>query len=1369
MMRSFLKNYYGIAFEMRYRAILPYWCKWIREIIRFFQFSFFIVDFCTISQVASRPPTFLRILNNTFLLNPWMYFSRISLNVSLICLIIHSLVFWFFSRTAKHIRKGMFVPKSILVVFSIIYDFFSPLIHIQVYFRFNQHIMMLSNAFTLKNVVTFLLNIINLLAFASTDYIAAIFFRPKIFVTRSIIDTYSGCTDQYIFWLKFVLVTSQFALAHNYHVLLEIIVFSILPILIFISLERRISKGIHLSIFGAILADSPLFAFPFVLISTVHPHMILHPSIILFICIVIYAVIFSLYKIFLKKYSYMILNEKYDPPWWLPITNSLVLRYAAETEADMEQFENYMMLRMKQDPEEMIEAIRFLGIFRSQRNRLAEMMSMWKGNSAYYDYQFYVFARVFRSYEENAPQYYINALDHLHRNYLVNLTLFWQARQNKQYLLSFLYAAKASVPHSEIVSFIKYLCFIYQYDPYVHHAYSEIALVAMGEPIKAMLYRRYATALRENSRSVVDPIYRNTARFYPISLEKYADEFIKAGSDSNSKNDNSTNSSVRFHVDQNTIYRDDDTDNSILAMFVQKSKRFRPYGTIIGFIIGFMWVFSFTQEAKRNQFMMMHKVNNIKSRIRSTMNLTTQITAGILIQPILQKYQTKLQENCTKIHKEIHDFAIHYTFSFRDDYYFYSKAFAFVSDFISKASCDDLQNSTKLMIESVRSMRSNYDDFKTNVSFILYNINFIGAYQRYLVYLLIISFFGAFGIVILNFVLATNSLSNIPEHIINFLASKERLSLMLLKKSLEMCDLFKIVIESTRKNPSKPIPVTAIADKRIRVTKYASETSISDGKKSHHVNLSKDAKLTISFIGADQLLRPSQFALMSPFVNSHLASNQTSDSTEDNEDFTESFVSETQEEEYVIPEKLENVDLVSTTIDSTKKEYKNFYNVMIAIYAMPWFTLILVVCYSNIAVRYKQENSFAILDNIVQSIENLHGLPAEMYNNYTVASYKSKFAPEHLIQNISEYSRKLIPVLETADVMNSYSLTALTAWIIFAFAFWIIGSIGVYFFEMTISEGFDSLFHFPIGYLDNLEKPKDEPPEGKMPSNFLEIIITSDSRTIFSISPNCEEILGMQAIDMIGRKYDEIFPLTPGSLRERQFPLNPRKMKKFIESSFQTGRVIRVALYDTTSDNSSKTTFVNNLSKFIPSQIARKLCEERLFPFQLPRGFIIIAIFDSSEFSTSVDNIFVSTHNLLQCYTTVHLLRCEGSCMHFIGSCTDRNVPVLFIRDLITHSKPSRRGLNKDLPSSLFSICVKRSKFSAELNLGDEPFVSEIYEGSDTHVKAAFAVPQNTIFFINDCSKLLSEDEGKDIELIPGIRGSMFEFNEIDKVIDNLL
>ncbi|EAX85630.1 hypothetical protein TVAG_508000 [Trichomonas vaginalis G3] len=343
----------------------------------------------------------------------------------------------------------------------------------------------------------------------------------------------------------------------------------------------------------------------------------------------------------------MILNEKYEPPWWLPLRNSLVMRIATQTTADIKCFELYTTFRMKQNPEEFIEILRFLGIFKSQRSKLFLMLSMWKGNSVYFDYQFYVLSRLFQSYEIPCPKNYIDILDRLHRHYLVTLSLFWQNRFEKNPIKSFVFATKCAFTHTELINLSKYLMFVYQYDANVANAYSEIALIAMGKPLQSVIYRRYATKLYENPGSVVDPIFRRFSNYYPISSEAYNIEISSLNEESKSENDNASSTSrLRFHFDnKSVIYRDEESDNSPMAMFVQKSNRLKRFSIYFSLSFAILWSIIFSRNISLIRSSKLVKIEEAKRLLQLSAEYSVNLTACFIVQPILSSIASSNLQN----------------------------------------------------------------------------------------------------------------------------------------------------------------------------------------------------------------------------------------------------------------------------------------------------------------------------------------------------------------------------------------------------------------------------------------------------------------------------------------------------------------------------------------------------------------------------------------------------------------------------------------------------------------------------------------------------------------------------------------------------
>ncbi|EAY03574.1 hypothetical protein TVAG_042260 [Trichomonas vaginalis G3] len=353
--------------------------------------------------------------------------------------------------------------------------------------------------------------------------------------------------------------------------------------------------------------------------------------------IAMYIVIYIAYNKLVVYYAPSIFEKKVESTHFVPVSNALVLRICAEKEANIDLFENYMLFRMKEDPNEVIEVLRFLGIFKSFRSQLLMMLSMKKCDDSYYNYQFYAFARVFKSYLEPTPQNYIVNLDQMHRSYLVNLSLYWNNRYNGNRFQTLIHGINTAVLHVELISFIKYLCVIYQYDPYIIQSYSEIALVAMGQPKLSAYYKHHFNKLIEHSKPIIDPIFKKMSHYYPISLERYMEETKRSNGDSYNADISYSfeSTALRFHVDDNTIYRDSKSDSSVTAMFVTKNTKLSSFGLLINILLTFVWSGFFIKFDTGDMKNFKNEVIGVYNSLYYFNNLSENLTTGIILPQLL--------------------------------------------------------------------------------------------------------------------------------------------------------------------------------------------------------------------------------------------------------------------------------------------------------------------------------------------------------------------------------------------------------------------------------------------------------------------------------------------------------------------------------------------------------------------------------------------------------------------------------------------------------------------------------------------------------------------------------------------------------------
>lgn len=439
------------------------------------------------------------------------------------------------------------------------------------------------------------------------------------------------------------------------------------------------------------------------------------------------------------------------------------------------------------------------------------------------------------------------------------------------------------------------------------------------------------------------------------------------------------------------------------------------------------------------------------------------------------------------------------------------------------------------------------------------------------------------------------------------------------------------------------------------------------------------------------------------------------------------------------------MELVTKTIENTESNYKILNVNLLLMFIFPWLMTYLIVLYSGIVINFQQNKNLEFMNNIYKDIKEFHILPEKMYKLYMNESNYIKNTKK-MIKQLSKHSRNLPNLVENADVVLSFSLTGWLSWSIFAYVLWIILGCAMYHIEQSLDEGYDSLFHFPTSYIDDIKQEKDSAPQELSADNILEIIITTDTRYIYNVSPNCEQALQIQAIDLIGLKYDDIFVLNQNKLRV--YNNSSKKNKKFIENIRVIGKITRIALYDVSTDNKPKSNIQNVLSKQISPQMAKIFTDNGFNRLSIKNAFVIIAIYDNSDLTHDVDNIFLTTYSLMQCYSTVNLVRIEGCSLYFVCEGLDNAIPLLFIRDLscALNSKKQTNPLWR-------SIVLFRTDFNSQILMSDEPFVSIDYPSIQK--------------VISNCFKYYNQE----IVVYDNYNTQQFEimkFDDIEKIVSQL-
>lgn len=1371
---KFMKIFYEISFELRYRAKLSYWLVWARDIVIFLQYLFFSLNFCSIDQITEGNVTFLKAAHNTLILNSWIYYTATPVYFSILMVIANLSFISYFIYSAFQSKKGKYNPINKLYTFSLVFEFIQPLIQVQNFVRLNMQTMFTLSHFSGANLVSMFFLFFNVLISAAYEYYASVFLQPRLIMINSFLDVISGATSHTLFWCRFMSIHTQIILATRYHYMKEITVFTVYGSLAYYTLFKRIFKGVNYSIFGAVLHDSPLFAHPILMYCHIHDIFSDHMIILAIALVLFYTASYWLYMRAVKYYAPLVFNHRLETSF--PMNAALMIRNVAKREADIEGIQDYMVTRMRDDPDELLEILRFLGIFRSLRSQLLMALSSKKCTNAYYHYQFYAFTRVFKSYSSPTPQNYIANLDRIHRSYLVNLSLYWNYRYNNNIWKMILHGINTAILHVELISFVNFLAYIYQYDYYVIQSLSEVALVAMGQPKLSAYYKHYCNKLREHNKPIIDPIFRSMAAYYPISLQKYLQETKRSSSEGIIETTYSFGSTpIRFHINENTIYRDESTERSVTAMFVQRNTKLSSGALFLNIVLALIWGYLFANFDQSSRSSSSNQLKNIDFELKKCYSLAENLTAALILPSILSDLNINFMKskNCTKDYYNIYNGIIDHIMKIRSDYYYHIHMLSTISDYLTSLAtnhedyCKSLrivtENYTTLSYEIFDKMLLSANYFHNNVTHAIKTINIIPTLNLYMLVLFPFIVFGSVIIFIVIYLHLKISLRKIPNSCVEFLGSKERLGLLLFKKSLESWDLFKILYPMANQEGEKLgifelYNKTKQQFKRQKIMKFSSETDVGKSQKSHHIDL-KDSKLALSFIGSSDYLYPQQFALMSPFVKTNspvisgeLSETSTSDSTE---------TSTTTLENPVLQESLENLEIVTAATKIATFEKKFFFSNLVLLVLIPWFSLLTIVFYAKYIALYSvffNSEKLEIIDEKFRRISltinylntAMRTIPEPWKDNKNFKFNNGNVSYDMIPHLLNQYLTQNKEISEMITEISIVPPNGSIAFVIYCILFFILCCIAAYHVDIKSSVGFDSLFHFPTGFVDDLNKPKDLPPKEILTNSVIDVKVDLNTGFINYISQNSMQILNIDPINLIGRKYEEYF--VKDAENSRVFTTNSRRQKKFLECRYSSGHLINIALYNISVEQASVESIQKSLSTYMPNNIAKNFCEKGITLYDMKDQFIIILKFDNEVFNSSIDYLFSVIHNNIQCYTTISMLRCEGSCIYFACDMTDPLIPLLFVRDMIENSKPPKN--KPQIKCIVQSFVITNSDIRAKIHYVTEPYISINYGKVKKNVPKVFSCPDNHVIII-----------GNSIQIPENFDKSILQVDETDIII----
>jgi hypothetical protein len=280
--------------------------------------------------------------------------------------------------------------------------------------------------------------------------------------------------------------------------------------------------------------------------------------------------------------------------------------------------------------------------------------------------------------------------------------------------------------------------------------------------------------------------------------------------------------------------------------------------------------------------------------------------------------------------------------------------------------------------------------------------------------------------------------------------------------------------------------------------------------------------------------------------------------------------------------------------------------------------------------------------------------------------------------------------------------------------------------EWRLHRGLNALFHFPA-------RPRPPAPRGDdLPATVLLVSYLDTADEIYAISDNCRVLLNQPPRDFIARRMADVFPAA-GTVRE--FTLADRRTRRRFRCATQRcGPLVKALLVHEVQASVNKDQLFLRLAHFVSPDFARAFCENRALDpttLVLANAFVVLVRLAPHAPAPDLERAFTVVSNCRQNYSSVALLRCDGSAMLFA---TTKHVPgllaLLFVRDILI-------GCARTNGAVAAALVDWAGSGRATLNTAREPCVDvAIPTGIDAPAKL-FLVPAGTLAVAPDALRML--------------------------------
>lgn len=781
---------------MLYKCPEKSFVKMIVNFFSFFHFVFMLFDIHTpteLMNVTLDSPVIYHFQCFFYFL-PWIFGTTSSLFDGCIFFFINILSFCFLFHAKISIQKKKFVPYWELYLIRFYQTTFIQIFCYPLFFRLAYLIEHLGTQSDAISWISFLLCFINIICYFIHGFLASIFLSFVAFVPKSIFDTYDGKTNNFLFIVRFVMCM----FCHLIGLLNNVILISLFAIILFVLsaliFYYRIVLTVHSNYLPQYLELAPIFSVPIIifihqfrqqlwllLLSEMAVHIVILVSI--FICHrLILRESLRLFGTFLK-----VGDSESAIPIIIPGNFVSVMRLIAINYGNPLFFEKILALNnpILIKASSVIEIVRFLGIFPSKRHAMIEKLGEVKSSSIYNRFIIYYYLKSLTSLTTtNIPYRYLEDLNMLQRTFLVHHHLYWQARLVKKPFLSFAETCSTSYYFCECRYELAYMMRRFPFCSDLYSWYADFSLIGLGSYSEYNRLTQVSENLGKDRNLLTDPILHRMVKINPRVLGFCSNEEILVSMPAS----NSVSSTASSHAP--------------IASCLNVSRRMIPFIPCMHIFIASIlfllyFIFSISLETfTKDQYQTIHNempdLNDKYDLVTSSMFYPFALESANI------DYTATNTGECQQYYDYIYEHIISFFMivqqieSLSSQVFYFHEMQAIQAIKNNLSICDVLHSVTnelasQFQIESQHlhesldqvstQITSLYDDVSTeygNRQF--YKINIIASCFMIVLYVIV-------------FIIQVNTTYRKNTEAIQYLASKERISALLLQNCIESWDL----------------------------------------------------------------------------------------------------------------------------------------------------------------------------------------------------------------------------------------------------------------------------------------------------------------------------------------------------------------------------------------------------------------------------------------------------------------------------------------------------------------------------------------------------------------------------------------------------